>query len=278
MAKNSEYIIWCDESVKNGEYYSHFYGGVLVQSQHLDTVVRTLRAVVEEIGITEEIKWQKVDMVKLPAFLRLMDVFFELICDNKVKVRIMFTQNANVPTRLTKEHHDNGYFLLYYQFFKHCFGLKYSNDTDEVKYVRAYFDHMPDTLSKRQQFKEYIKGLESTRDFQKAKIKMRREDITEIDSKHHLPLQFLDVILGAIQFRLNNLHLQKKVGEPKRGKRTIAKERLYKYINAKIRLLKPNFNIGISTGTAALEDRWHHPYRHWKFMPREFAVDETKFK
>jgi len=74
------------------------------------------------------------------------------------------------------------------------------------------------------------------------------------------------------------LHLQKKEGELRRGKRTIAKEKLYKHINAKIRSIKPNFNIGITTGTDKVEDRWNHPYRHWRFLPKEFAVDETKFK
>lgn len=273
-----EYIIWCDESIKKGEFYSNFYGGVLVRSSDLEEVLNRLTAVTKEIAITEEIKWQKVDSVKLPAFIRLMDVFFELVKADKIKVRIMFTKNAFVPVGLRSEHHDNEYFLLYYQFFKNAFGLKYSNPTDNVVDIRAYFDYMPDTISKRQQFKEYIKGLESLRDFQKAKLRFKKENITEIDSKKHLPLQFLDVVLGAMQFKLNNKDKEKPLGATKRGKRTIAKEKLYKHINLKIRELRPHFNIGINTGTETMEDRWSHPYRHWLFKAGNTETDITKFK
>jgi hypothetical protein len=53
-------------------------------------VLKTLKNVVNEIGITEEIKWGKVDAVKLPAFIKLIDVFSDLVKVNKIKVRIMF--------------------------------------------------------------------------------------------------------------------------------------------------------------------------------------------
>ena len=190
----------------------------------------------------------------------------------------MFKQNALVPNKLLDEHFQNEYFLLYYQFFKHHFGLQYSNETGEDIFIRAYFDYLPDTLSKRQQFKEYIKGLESLKSFKEAKIRLRKNDITEVNSKEHLPLQFLDVVLGAMQFRLNNLHKEKPLGKRIRGKRTIAKEELYKYILKKIRTIKPNFNIGISTGKNEISDKWNHEYRHWSFKPKDFEIDKTKYK
>jgi hypothetical protein len=273
-----EYFIWCDESVKKGEFYSNFYGGVLIKSKDLNFVLNRLENIVAEISITEEIKWQKVSDVKLPAFMVLVDTFFELVKADKIKVRIMFTQNAKVPTNLENQHIDNEYFMLYYQFFKHSFGLKYSNTSEKNIYIRPHFDNLPDTLSKRQQFKEYIKGLESTKDFIDAKIKLRKQDITEIDSKQHLPLQFLDIILGAMQFRLNNKHKIKPEGQKRRGKRTIAKDKLYKHINQHIRSIRPNFNIGISTGAENIEERWLHSYRHWCFTPKEFEIDDSKFK
>lgn len=276
--KSKEYIIWCDESVKSGKYYSNFYGGILIQSNDLENVTQQLKQVVSELYISEEIKWQKVDAFKLPAFTKLMDTFFELVRQNKIKVRIMFTQNANKAKKLTDEHLANEYFLLYYQFVKHHFGLQYSNETKNDINLKIFFDDMPDTYSKRQQFKEYIKGLERTKGFSDADIKIKKENITEVDSKRHIPLQFLDVVLGAMQFRLNDLHKEKPEGERKRGKRTIAKEKLYKHILKKICEMKPNFNIGISTGTENIEDRWHHPYRHWLFIPKEFETDESKYK
>jgi hypothetical protein len=63
----------------------------------------------------------------------------------------------------------------------------------------------------------------------------------------------MDIILGAMAFRLNDLHKEKLDGSNKRGKRTIAKENLYKYILAEIRSFYPNFNIGITTGKTPRE-------------------------
>lgn len=279
MPKSEEITIWCDESIKKGKYYSNFYGGALVNSKHYKEVLDTLKTVVREQNIFDEIKWQKVNEYRLQNYIILIDTFFDLIKAGKVKIRIMFTQNATVAKGLNEMHYRNEYFLLYYQFFKHIFGLQYANQSKEENLnVRAYFDFLPDTFAKRQQFKEYIKGLESFKPFKDARIKLRKQDITEVDSKAHLPLQFLDIILGAMAFRLNNMHKEKLPNSNRRGKRTIAKEKLYKHILTKIKDLRPNFNIGISTGTDLLIDRWEHPYRHWKFQPKDFEINPDGYK
>ena len=273
-----EYYIWCDESVKKGKYYSNFYGGVLVQARDLKYVNSCLQNTCKELFLKDELKWVKVSTAYLEKYKILMDEFFRLLKSGKVKVRIMFTQNAEKPVGLTNEHLENEYFLLYYQFFKHAFGLTYSNPHLKPIYVRAYFDNLPDTLKKRQQFKEYIKGLQSQRSFQLAHIKFRKDDITEVDSKKHLVLQCLDVVLGSMAFRLNDMHKEKPEGQKRRGKKTIAKEKLYKHINKYIREIKPGFNIGISTGTNSESDKWEQPYRHWKFTAANVEIDEKKYK
>jgi hypothetical protein len=207
-----------------------------------------------------------------------MDVFFKLIASNKVKVRIMFTQNAYVAKHLTDKHKVEEYFILYYQFIKHAFGLVFSNTTEKDVYLRMYFDYLPDTLERRQVFKEYIKGLQTTKPFRLAKLKIRKQDIAEVDSKKHLLLQMLDVVLGAMCFKLNNKNKEIPVGKKRQGKRTVAKEKLYKHINTKIREIRKGFNIGTSTGKVSTEDYWLHPYRHWNFKPSEFEIDPTMFK
>ncbi len=115
---SKEYFIWCDESLKSGIYYSNFYGGVLVESKNIQLVNNRLQSVVDKIKITEEIKWGKVDAYKLPAFMELMNVFFDLVKKGKIKVRIMFRQTAHVAVGLTPNHSENEFLLLYYQFFK----------------------------------------------------------------------------------------------------------------------------------------------------------------
>ena len=74
--------------------------------------------------------------------------------------------------------------------------------------------------------------------------------IGEVRSHDHVLLQCVDVILGAMFFRLNRLHLQIPAGASRRGKRTIAKEKLYKYILSEIRTIHPGFNIGVKSRRA----------------------------
>lgn len=249
-----------------------------MKSEHLKEVQDRLKAICDKHHFFDEIKWQKVSEHYLQKYVAVMNVFFALIKENKIKVRIMFTQNAFVVKNLTEVQKKEEYFILYYQFIQHAFGLPYSNESNEDIHLRLYFDYLPDTLERRQAFKEFIKGLQAKRPFQLAKLKIRKQDIAEVDSKKHLLLQMLDVVLGSMSFRLNNKHKEIQEGKKRRGKRTIAKEGLYKHINQKIRELRPGFNVGVSTGKESVEDHWNHPYRHWVFRSKEYEIDTSMFK
>jgi Protein of unknown function (DUF3800) len=279
VKKNSrEYFVWCDESDQSGKFFSNFYGGVLVKSQDLNEVMDKLQKVCKKLHLKDEIKWHKISEHYVDKYIALMDVFFDLVKRGKIKVRIMFTQDAYVATHLQAVHKREGFFILYYQFIKHAFGFAHANDGEKEVFLRLYFDFLPDTMEKRQIFKEHIKSLQTSRPFQLAGIKIRKQDIAEVDSKKHLLLQTLDVVLGSICFRLNNKHKEIPEGKKRRGKRTKAKEKVYSHINKRIREIRKGFNIGMSTGIASKEEHWSHPYRHWRFIPSEFEIDQTLFK
>lgn len=274
-----EYIIFCDESVKKGDYYSNFYGGVLVGTSQYDRITAKLNTRKAELNLYREVKWQKVSKRYLEHYKKLMETFFEEIVAGNLKVRIMFTQNAIVPNNLSQAHKDLEYFILYYQFIKHGFGLQsIEHDRPEV-FLRLYFDKMPDTEERVSQFKGYLHGLQKTKHFDGAKIRIRESDIAEVSSHDHALLQCLDVVLGSMAFRLNDKHKAKPDGKRVRGNRTIAKERLYKYILSQICRTRPNFNIGISTGKdSGLNSLWADSYRHWRFIPKNSNFDDTKTK
>lgn len=122
-----EYIIYADESAASGRYFSNFYGGALVRSSDIDHVRQVLEAVKEDHYLRDEIKWSKVTAQYLSKYTNVIDTFFDLIEADRVKIRIMFTQNRHIPQKLNEDQIDNHYFLLYYQFIKHAFGLQYSN-------------------------------------------------------------------------------------------------------------------------------------------------------
>ena len=274
-----EYVIYADESSKRGRFYSNFYGGALVRSTDLAPVQATLEAAKAQLNLHGEVKWSKVTSQYLEKYKKLMSVFFGLVRQDRVKVRIMFTQNAQVPVGLDVYHQENEFFLLYYQFIKHAFGLGYSNSTGEPIGLRIYLDNLPDTREKRARFKAFLVALNKSSLFMNARIVVRPDQIAEVDSHHHVVLQCLDIVLGAMFFRLNDLHKAKPEGERCRARRTIAKDELYRAINRHIRSIYPGFNIGITTGERKdARNRWLDPYRHWQFTPATYELDSARTK
>ena len=111
-----------------------------------------------------------------------------------------------------------------------------------------------------------IKGIK------KARIKIRPDDIAEIDSKKHNLQQCMDVVLGAMAFRLNNKHLEIPEGATQPGNKTRAKESLFNHI---LELIKdanndPDFDIALTTKASGPRDFWISPYRYWLFLSAEF--------
>lgn len=274
-----EWILFCDESVGKGEYFSNFYGGALVKASQYERITRKLKTGIKDLGISGEIKWSKTTESRRKAYLALVTSLFSEVRSDNVKIRIMFTHDYHVPVGLTNEQRANEYFILYYQFIKHAFGFHSLPARDSNTWLRIYFDQFPDTKAKIAAFREYIFRLQSSEGFAVPGIQIRREDIAEVRSHDHPILQGLDVVIGAMAFRLNDRHKAKPPGARVRGSRTRAKERLYRDIRALICEIKPHFNAGISTGTSTeYPTRWDLPYAHWKFVPRQHRADERKAK
>ena len=273
-----QYLIYADESHKKGKYFSNFYGGALVNYTELEKINKDLTLKKEELGLFQEVKWTKVTEQYLEKYIELINYFFEFVKFNQIKIRIMFRQNAQVPQNLTRKQEEKEYFLLYYQFIKHAFGIDFCNpDRKNQVTLKLYFDKLPDTKKKNKEFKGYIYALNDF--FYTNNVHIYNEDIAEVDSKNHVILQCMDIVLGAMNFKLNNMDKEKLPGSNKRGKRTIAKEKLYRNILNNIKIIHPNFNIGISTSSHGnFANNWESPYRHWCFKSKSsiFVPSLTK--
>ena len=269
--------IWLDESDRHGEFYSNFYGGLLVHSRYYREVLERMRSIVEETGIRDEIKWQKVNEYHYEKYIGLVDLLFDLAKEGKLKIRIFFRHNQYCPTRLTSEERKSDYPMLYYQFIKYAFGLPYAG-IGELDALTLYLDEIPLRQAERDDFISHIRGLAKDHILKKMGLKIAVDGIIEVNSKQHLPLQFMDVILGAICFKLNEKDKLKAEGENKVGKRTIMKLKLYKHINMRIRDIYPNFNIGVTTPIRVNSDSWTQVYRHWSFIPKYHTRDTARTK
>lgn len=274
------YTIYSDESSKKGRYFANFYGGAIFKTSNLEALNKILKERKDELNLFKELKWTKITENYADKYIGFISTYFDLLEAGRIRLRIMFTHNQLKAKNLTDEHHENQYFILYYQFFKHAFGLAYSNPSgiDRI-FVTLLLDQVPQSGKKFNDFKDFISKLNGAKLFFRNNIIIQRDQIAEVKSDDHVILQGLDIILGAMQFRLNDHHKEKPEGSKRRGRRTIAKEKVYKYINSRIRVIYPQFNVRVSTGTPnGLADRWQHPYRHWKFVPKDFELDITYVK
>lgn len=269
-------FIWLDESDRHGEFYSNFYGGILVPSKHHREVIERMHSIVTETGINDEIKWQKVNEYHYERYLRVVDELFDLAKEDKLKIRIFFRHNQFTASRLKPDEKKADYQMLYYQFIKFAFGLPFANEN--LDSMTLFIDEIPLRQIERDEFLSHIRSLANDPVLKGKGLKIAEDGIIEVNSKHHLPLQFMDLILGAICFKLNEKNKLKAEGENKIGKRTLVKLKLYKHINTRIREIYPYFNIGVTTPIRIPSDSWTQVYRHWSFIPKYHTRDASRTK
>lgn len=251
--------------------------GALINLSDVNLIEKALNSKKEELNLNGEIKWTKVTDNYLDKYIEMINLFFELIKDGKIKVRIMFAQNAFVSDGLTKEQTDNEYSILYYYFLKDAFGLKFSNNTPFKNKVNfsLYLDDLP--CSEEQ--KNGLKNSMYRYNYELKQSNIEITEIVEIDSKKHVIQQCMDIILGSMNFKLNDFDKIKDEETGKRSKRTIAKEKLYKVINKNIRDIRKGFNVGVSTSNDGdVTNIWKHQYRHWNFISKYSHFDKTLTK
>ena len=148
--------IWLDESDRHGEFYSNFYGGILIPSRHHREVLARMRSIVEATGIKDEVKWQKVNDFHYDKYLHLVDELFDMAKEDKLKIRIFFRHNQYAPSRLTPEERKADYPMLYYQFIKYAFGLPYAEE-GELESLTLFLDEVPLRQSDKEDF--ILKGM-----------------------------------------------------------------------------------------------------------------------
>lgn len=269
-----EYIIYCDESESRGRHFSNFYGGAIVSSEHVDEIRAVLAAKKHSLNLFGEVKWSKITVNYHKKYIDLMDCFFDLIAAGKVKIRIMFTQNIfRARRQLNREQIENQYAILYYHFVRHAFGLIHCPHQAAETKVRVYLDEMPLSASQFAAFRGYVVRLSGRGEFRQKRIRFSEENVVQVVSHDHDILQCLDIVLGAMNFRLNDKHKDKPPGARRRGAKTLARLKVYKHINQRISKIYPHFNIGITTGHHGdRANRWHHVYRHWKFQSKDSVM------
>jgi len=242
----------------------------LVSASKETHISAALNAKKQELNLNGEIKWTKISENYVEKYCDMIRLFFDYVRSGDIRVRIMFRKTKNQYAPDERPIKAERYFKLYYQFIKHAFGFATDVKVTGNYYVHILMDELPDRTEKANDFKRYLCEMPTYRDFEHSGMHIRERDIAEVHSHDHVLLQCVDIVLGAMQFRLNNLHKAIPDGEHRRGKKTIAKEKVSRCISEEIYSIHPRFNIGISTGDRGMQyPHWESPYEHWEFIPNK---------
>lgn len=270
MDDEKEYWIFADESVQDGKRFFSFYGRVIVSQSEFAGIRERLVAKKHELGLGgREVKWQKVAAKFEAEYIALMSAFFGEVAGGHLKMRVMFRENAQSGV-VKSQLHNERYTKLYYQFIKYSFGLKW-RPADQGEYrLRIFLDELPDSKRQVITFKNFLSELPKTQEMRGQRMVIDPQHVAEVDSKDCVLLQCLDVVLGAMAFRLNDRHLEKPERQWTRGKKSIVKERLYKHTLDEIRKINKALAFDPKNSTSGISgETWTMPYRNWKFRPKQ---------
>lgn len=261
----NKYTIVCDESSKKGKNYSYFYGGAMLLESKYEQISSVLDDNKNKLGF-HELKRIKITEKNYKDYISMLNLFFEFVKSGDIKVRIMFSPN-NQLLRLAKSENFS-YTKFYHTFIKNAFNIFYAGKDIGLRLI---FDDLPETKEQCDKFKQCLiesinnndnnkRHYKNKRRYKNNKVYLEQSQIEEVDSKKHIILQLIDVIVGVIDFYLNT-----DPTEICQSKRASAKYEVYKHVLSQINEIKSNFDICKTTYPIYSNKAWLNKYAHFVY-------------
>ncbi|QBG47609.1 DUF3800 domain-containing protein [Verrucomicrobia bacterium S94] len=175
-------VVYCDESRHDGHGANPYMaiGGLWLPREDKPVLSKAFRRVCEECGFGSEIKWHKVSRLKLDAYKRLVDFFFD---HQQLCFRVILVEQDKVDyARFHGSDRELGFYKFYYEMLNQWLtqGNEYLLLLDFKKNKGA------------DRFTELRRVLEN-------KIRGRAwiSDLTVIDSHQSRLMQLADLLTGA---------------------------------------------------------------------------------
>jgi hypothetical protein len=278
----SPYIAYADEAWTHDpeNRFWRFYGGALLRAAERERIERELNGLKATLGLEGEMKWTQVRPFNWERVAVVLDRFLDFVDERKIKLRYMWLDQAfQDPDALSTYHIEYGYYILYYFFLVFGLGLPWHDDPDGLVSIEYFLDTLPDQPEKREAFRRFLLRAHNFKRFDKQS-RFRIVSVGDVDSKKHVILQCVDVIIGAVGFRLNHQHKAKKKNG-RRAEATKTKEQLYNRIRLRLGQIDMaergglSYAVGVNTGKSGdVANRWRHKFRQWDFRkPGSFNVD-----
>ena len=259
--------------------YWCFFGGLMGSERSADRLETELRKCIESHHpFRREVKWSRLDSFNSQLYTELVDIFFENLIENDLRYRQFFLDRSYVWKRDTFEDRSelDVQYRMYYQFLKHHFGLKYlpflSNSDHYLIHVRLD-EHSSQQHKKK--LTEFVHDLPRILERSDMEIRVRF-----VDSKKLRRLQVCDILMGAAGSYGNRLHKRRDEGQRGMKPRQKVRYQLAKHIYDRFREIDARergskaFSWFESTGRdGAMENRFRHKLRIWKFIPENHERD-----
>lgn len=235
------YEIYSDESFTHIKdiktRFCFFFGGIFGSHQDTSLLHNQLQAIKDEYPLNKEVKWNNLDFHNANFYKKLLEQFFNTLEDNNssIKYRQFCVDRKFVPQDkkelylkdISSVYNIDTQFKLYYQFFKHSFGI--AGFPENCSEIRFYIDGH--TSKKVSDLKKFISKLTEV---------LGRPDITSSiksqDSKKKNLIQIVDLIIGASSFRSGNKKFsQARIRLSKNREKAKLKESIYQYIYDNLR-------------------------------------------
>jgi len=206
--------IYCDES-RQSEHRFMVLGGLVIRATNVPNFNTTMAKCRAETNMHAELKWTKVSPQKLPEYKRFIDYFFAVNNANQVRFHSLLIDNHQVDhKRFSGGDKELGFYKFYYQLLLHAFGWRYCQKETGSRLV-VLLDHRNSSYSLDTLKRELNRGM--ARKFQVPGNPF--VSVESRDSKQTDLIQIADLLIGAVGFQKNGLHL---LAESKRAKVELA--------------------------------------------------------
>ncbi len=163
----------------------------------------------EKSNMVRELKWTKVSRGKINEYKSLVDLFFMLCKSRRISFRSMVVDTSEIDYN---RHHGGdkelGFYKFYYMFLLHKFG-KFAVDTGRPLVI--FLDRRTSSYSLTKFRTILNNGINKKFGGHGQLIR----DVQAIDSKQADALQIADVLMGAIGYHYNDLHIAPGASEAK---------------------------------------------------------------
>lgn len=254
-----KYVIVCDESTKKGERYSYFYGGAIIKESQYEKFSNFLNDYKSKFGLNE-LKRTKITDKNYKDYIQVLELFFMFVKGGYIKLRMMFSPNEELIDRIPTVHNET-FLKFYYAFIINAFSIFYAKHNIMLRLI---CDDLPETKEQCCKFKSCIVSkIKSNKKPNTNKVYLSSREIEEVDSRKHVILQCVDVVVGLLDFYLNS------TVETLKSKRSQAKLKVWNFIFKNIEDIKPGIKLTETTKPIYSNKGWVDSYKHFVYQQKK---------